>query len=174
VSTKSDPKDAPAILVKAFNNLGIDSNAFGMEVSMGASACIGLNHLEAITERTDLVCMPSEQYTSFDIAMITLFAQLDERQDVLLKWLVPHMFELYQKTAPCPAESVRSSQGICTPVATYFPKAKKIVRRIVEQPRVFSRPVPVEELVKVREVLVTPPPLAKEPEQKYRRPKAYN
>lgn len=163
VAKNGDPKSAPLILERAFENLDIRS--------AGATACMSLNLLEAIAEKTELVCTSSEHRTSFDIAMIHLFQELDDRQDELLKWLVPHMLELYQKTA------VQEVKDLPKPT-----KPKIVIkRRIVERPKVVSRPAPPVRVAELAEPLKAPPatlppapPPFKEPEQKWHRPKAFD
>lgn len=157
VAKNGDPKSAPLILEKAFENMEIGAD--------GATSCMGLNLLEEIAEGTELVCTSSQHRTSFDIAMIHMFQELDERQDELLKWLMPHMLELYQKTAVQEIEEL--------------PKLKKITKRkVVEKPKIVSKPARAEELAEPLKAppatLPSPPPPFKEPEQKWHRPRAFD
>ncbi|MDO8528066.1 MAG: hypothetical protein Q7T03_10330 [Deltaproteobacteria bacterium] len=167
-ATRANPDKAPTILAKAFENLGISAE--------DANTCVGLNMLEAIAARSDQICASGEYNTSFDIAMIHMFKELDDRQDVLLKWLVPHMFALQKETyQPTAAPEVVAF----VPKESKPPKARRVIKVIkqefeakpAEEPPVISSPV--YEAPPPPPPPPSPPLAFQKPEQKWKRPKAY-
>lgn len=78
----------------AFADLGITADEFTINPNIGQEICARMGMLEMIAEGKITDCENSYN-TAFDIRMISMFNALDDRQDDLLKWLVPKMFALY-------------------------------------------------------------------------------
>lgn len=189
LATKIDAAQASAMIEDAFKKMGFSSGDF-VDNANKDNACTSVNLLEEIAEENEMVCASSENRTSFDLAMIQMFTELDDRQDVLLKWLVRHMVELYGQPVILPSAIVPAPEQVVAAVAKPAPKVPKVapkkIKRDIPAPRraeVLPPPVPEEEVpAPVEEApaprsdevkIVIKNPELKAPEQKWRRPQAF-